>query len=355
MSETSTAAASDQSGRPVVVFEHRFFGALEDAHFRLSQQTGEPVMMVKLAKNELALSFPGLRKEFDISPDSADGRMLAQVAEALKYVKGLCIGDPLPREMITREASWEPQDKHRRIAHDRLVLQLVSWMTGDEHVFTNPDELAQIAADPQVRKKLNLAFAEAAERLGIGRERKEEVVGYIKTLTDELAYIETLRDAFRHVLSMEEKIQKLRRLYGRERSVLEIADQVARLAQRAIAEFQDLFDQVDAQTSEILAVLKNVQAQIGFIREMRDDLHRRLMAWDEILAMWDGVTVKVGDDKPDLLRHTYHFLAPRFMQVNEWTLMTKAAQSRPHGEAVSLMIRKEKNIVHKKTPAMKWF
>lgn len=306
----------------VIRFEHKFFQSFEDLYFRLTD-AGEAVAVIKLASNEAVLAFDGIKREFMLGPESADGRMLDKVAEGLQFMRGLRPGDSLPKEVLTREASWEPTDRHRRIARQRLTMQLVTWLTGNEHIFTSVEELMQVADDPQVKKNINLAFAEAAEELGLGRERREEVVRYIETLAKELAYIEAERDVFAEIKKIDEKVQGLRRIYSADRSMIETTDQVARLSQRALKVFQDYFDQVDAQTGEILAMLKNIDNQIDYIRQVRDELHRRLMPWEDLIPIWKTIFVVRSDENTNRIRDLYQFLAPRFMQVNEWVLVTK--------------------------------
>ncbi len=181
----------------------------------------------------------------------------------------------------------------------------------------------QVANDPLAQKKVNIAFAEAAECLGIGRTRKQEVVDYIERMAKKLAYIEALRDRFKRVLMVQQKIQGVRRLYGHERSALEIADPVARLIELAVRQFCEGFDEIDVQTGGILAILKNIDSQIQFISSIHNLLYRRLMSWDSIVTRWKPVPVQRSERSLDLLRETYRFLAPRFMQVKEWVLATK--------------------------------
>ncbi len=338
-------------GTPRVEFDHWFFHKVEDLHFQRSEQSGEPAVLVNFAKNEVSMSFRGVKREFKIADDSADGRMLDLVANSLKFVKGLRMGDPLPREILTREASWELTRRHQTVAYQRVSMQLVNWMTGGQQVITEPDELLQLADDPQIKKQINRAFGEAAEKLGLGRDHKEQVVQHVEVLAKELAYIEALRDRFRKVKAMEDKIQTLRRLYGRERSVLQVADQVARLGGRAVEEFNSQFLEIDAQTGEILSVLRNLQSQIAYIRDKRDELYVKLIAWDDILGQWDKAAMKIQPGNPELLRRTYHFLAPRYMLVKEWVLMTKltrtegtAGASQPGGSG------KQKTLGH----VMRW-
>lgn len=329
-----SAAPANTIGDPVISFEHSFFSKLEGAYFRLSEQD-EPVLMVKMGDNIAALNFRGIKREFNLRDDSADSRMLTMVARALQFVKVLRIGDPLPPELTTRKASWKPSERHRQIAYQRLTMQLVSWLTGEETLITDPESLLQVAGDPQVRAKVNRAFEEAAVKLGLGKDRKQEVVDHLVSLSHELAYVEGLRDIYTEIKAMEQKIQALRRIYGRERGMLEMVDQVARLGERAVGEFTTAFDEFDGQTGEILSVLRNIEAQIGYIRDSRDDLHRRLMTWDELLADWRDVKIERSESNESLTRRTYQFLAPRFMQVNEWTLMSQLQASGQLGEQLA--------------------
>lgn len=320
MAEVDTAGKREEDG--TVHFEHKFFQSFEDLYFRLTE-TGEAVAVIKLANNEAILAFDGIKREFMLSADNADAKMLDLVAEALQFVRGLRLGDALPKEVVTREASWEPTDRHRRIARQRLTMQLVTWLTGNEHIFTSSEELMQVAEDPQVKKNINLAFAEAAEELGLGRERREEVVQYIEQLAKELAFIEAERDILAEIKKIDEKVQGLRRIYSADRGMIETTDQVARLSQRALSVFDELFDQVDAQTGEIMSMLKNIENQIEYIRKVRDDLFRRLLPWEDLIPVWKTIYIVRSDENTNRIRDIYQFLAPRFMQVNEWVLVTK--------------------------------
>jgi len=144
---------------------------------------------------------------------------------------------------------------------------------------------------------------------------------------------------------MESKIQALRRLYGMERSILEIADPVARLAGAALNKFKAMFERVDKETAEIVSVLKNLQEKLETIRASRDDLYRRLMAWSEMFEAWNACHVEHSEENEDLLRETYRFLAPRFLQVSEWKLVTKAAPpAKNKANKVRVLVRGEKPL-----------
>ena len=323
--ESSTATASGS----VVRFEHKVFSSMAEAYFRLSEQDPDlPVMMVPFAENNVALPFDGLRKEFGIEKDSADDKMLELVAEGLNFVVLLRPGDPIPAELLTGAPSAEISPDHRQIAYHRLTMQLVTWMTGDEALITDRDQLAQIAEDPGTKKRVNEALGEAAKGLGLPTEEKERVLELMGRLADDLAAIEALRDRFQRIEAMDRKIQDLRGVIKSHQIMIELLDPVARLMTTAAKQFRNEFEEIDAQTGEIIALLKNIDSQLVYIREKRNDLHKRLMAWDEILDAWDKAKIEDSEPTLKLLRETYRFLAPRFMAVDEWALVTQAQAAR---------------------------
>ncbi|HVI52008.1 MAG TPA: hypothetical protein VM661_12410 [Candidatus Sulfotelmatobacter sp.] len=330
MSESSPVSAkskpSEEEMPTHVVFEHPIFAKFEGCHFVYNHQANEPVMCVTVGNNKAALPFPGVKREFALKDN--DCHMLDLLSEGLKYVSGLAVGDPLPKEIITGEATWELTQRHVVVAHQRISMQLVNWLTGVDDLITDPDALVQLADDPATKKKVNEAFGEAAERLGIGRENKQEMLKYVEKLTHELAYIEALRDKFGDVQNIQKKVDGLRKVYSRERSVCDMIDQIRKLFQIAVNDFKRRFLEVDAQTGEILSVLKNLENQVRFIRGMRDDLHIRLMAWEDLIGEWKKVEVCVSYQISNILGRVYQFLAPRFMKVDDWVLMNKLREQK---------------------------
>ncbi len=254
------------------------------------------------------------------------------------YVNSLRIGDPLPSEILTGVASWEVSDKHRTTAYHRLTIQLVSWLSGEEQTSTNPEELKLMAEDPDTKIKVNEAFKEAATELGLGADQTETVIQLIKTLAEELSHIEALREQFKEVHMINDKVLKLQKAYSNEISVMEIVNPVARLLAIAIKEYQDSFDQVDAQTGEIMSVLKNIGAQTNFIHQVRDNLYRRLRAWEKMFKLWNGTDARRSREAEDALRAAYHFLAKRFMPADEWVLFSQL-QEGGGGDMMSTSMR----------------
>jgi hypothetical protein len=311
-----------------VELEHWFFKKLEGVRFQLHQSTGQAGVTIVMAKNEAFLTLASIKKEFNIDSMTADGRMLNLISDGLKYVKGLLIGDELPKEILTGEASWKPSAKHLAIAHQRVAMRLISLVSTDEPTTSDPAELLALADDPEVKKKINESFEVAAVELGLQPEQKEEVIEFVNTLAGELGYIEFLREKFQRIDAMRERIQKVRALHSRTISIRESSDQVARLIERAKTEYQAIFDEIDSRTSAVVPLLREIDSSIEFIRKVRDDLHVRFMAWDDLLKEWEPSLVEYSIQVNELLRRTHQFLAPRFMSFTDWTAIAREEQKK---------------------------
>lgn len=334
-------ALSDAKGETpeLVELNHSFFKPFEDPHFRMSEPThGRPLFVGRLGENEVAVPVRGILRECKIAEDSPDGRVLVAVERALKYVTALRFGDPFPLEMRTGEASWKPTKEHRDFANQRITIQLVSWLSGKETLITDPLELQQLFDDPGTKQKINDAFAEAARELGLDGGTKDDVAKLVESLAEELAFIEALRDRYNAIVVLRDKLEIFRKTFHRQMSLVMEIDPVRRLIGIPVKDLGRIFEVLDAQTGEILSVLKNIDAQRGYIRGQRDDLHCRLMAWDDILKEWETIDPHAPETfgLTGHLRSLYRFLAPRFMPVDEWVLMT-AAPAPQEGKAQSAM------------------
>ena len=137
------------------------------------------------------------------------------------------------------------------------------------------------------------------------------------------AFTEAERDTLNEIKAIDVKVQELRRIYSSDRGMLFTVDQAARLMQRAVALFEEKFEQLDAQTGEVMSMLKNIDNQILYIRSVRDEFWCRFVAWNEIIEKWKGVYSVRSDENTTTLRELHRFLAPRYMQTNEWVLMGK--------------------------------
>ena len=318
-------SASESPPSDHCVLVHRLFATFDTPLFRRAETDGTPVMVVLLGDREAAIPLRSLQREFGISDDSDDGRMLGLIAQSLDFVAGLHIGDPLPAEVLSGEASWEPDELHLQIANARLQWQLVAWLnsgTGTETELFDADSLLQVADDPARRQQVQLAFTKAAEALGL--PDREAVVHQVEELAQELAYIEALRDRLlRRVKVMVEKLNRMALAYRGDGSHLETLTQVRRLSAVAVKQISHRFEELDAQTGEVMSALRNADSQRAFIRANRDWLYRTQRAWQSLLVEWDAAGSSFDEGMMLLLNRTYQFLAPRFMAVTEWVAVLR--------------------------------
>jgi hypothetical protein len=327
MSTAATATAPSPSGSSDrsthFLFEAKVF-KLDKAFFSLEQEK-EPIFHVQLGTINAALPLPTLRAEFNIDPDSSDGKLLDIIEKSLRYVKEIRPNDSIPRELLDGSASWAVEERHRIIAQSRLIVQVSSWLAGEETVISDVTQLEQLAEDPATKQRMQNAVGEIAERIGIGRERKQEVMDKINDFARELSYIEALRDRFVATKQIAVMLSRLAKVYGNDRSVTEEIVRIQQLLRPPLSDFEATFNLVDAQTSEILNILKKFEAQVGFVREMRDDLSFRLRLWDGLIERWGQNTLtrpgqalaRTGEAEA-LIKETYRFAAQNFLQGQTW-------------------------------------
>ncbi len=321
--ETSQESPNRLDVPKVVELEHPFFSSIEGTHFRIRNNEEDMVMVMPLETGTVELKAKGIIQELGLSEKSPDIYMLGIIAEALAFVQGIAIGDPIPSEMHSGQASWSITDAHRATALARLSAQLMHWLSGDDDVHIGPDLLEKISSDPTMKVKVNEAFGEAAERLGLGRDQREEVVSIVNGLSEELAYIEALRSDLEQFALIEDRIVELAKIYNSEKTITDTIIAITRLIAIALTDFRNTFIELDDRTSKIMDVLQNVAGQVKYIRSQRDTLHRRFWAWHELVEKWKLQPAMHSPAAEKLLQETYHFLAQRFLPQQEWDLFFK--------------------------------
>ena len=318
---------------------HRLFLSFGPPVFRRSEVDGAPVMVVQLGEREAAWPLQALQREFGIPEGSGDGRMLARIAELLDFVSVLRPGDRLPSEVLTGEASWEPDPQHLGVAQTRLRSSLLAWLNanGDaDHPDLGAGALRAMAKDPKLRQQVHTALARAAAALDLATPA--EVVTLLEALGRELAHIEALRDRLlRPVRAMVGKITRMARGWRSDASHVETLTQVQRLTAIALRQMLARFEALDAQTADVMVALRHIDSHRAFIRSNRDWLYRSQRAWEPILAQWEPAGSTSDDTTLALLGRTYQFLAPRFMPVTEWISGPRPDQTPPMNRAPQMI------------------
>lgn len=297
-------------------FEHKIFG-VKGAFFKLTHDTREPALYVELGEMKGAIPVRSICQEFNIEKDSSDADLLTTVMSSLKFVKEIRPNDSIPTEILDGSASWSIEEVHKQIARGRITMQLISWMSGSEEIITNIGELEAVANDPETKEKVQTAFKEIAEKLGI---TKDDVVEKVDDVIRELSYIEALRDHYSHIKKIATNIDRLRAVYKRDRGMMEDLSRIHALIEPVINGFDRTFDEMDAQTCEVLTILKNYGPTIELIRKNRDDLHQRFMIWDDMISGWKNLQPEEDPLVEKQLKVTYRFLAQNFMQGQTWRL-----------------------------------
>jgi hypothetical protein len=299
------------------IFEHNLFRA-PGARFAPAAD-GTPSMMMNLADLDAVVPLKSLRNEFQLD-GTADGDLLDKVVAGLKFVKVILPGDSIPSELLDGTASWSVEQRHHDLARGRLTVQISSWLLGQEQVIVEKESLIQLADDPAVKTRVNQAFGDIAERLGLGREKRQDVVDRVEQLGRELAYIEALRERFGILSGTVDHVNEFLKVYRRERTIHDELVRILQLLRRPVEDIRGIFDQIDAQSGEILSLLRNVDRQIPFIREARDQLHTKMMLWDPIILLWRDLPLDRSLAVEQKIRELYRFAARNFVVQKPWQL-----------------------------------
>lgn len=297
-------------------FEHKIFG-VKGACFKLTADSKEPALYVTLGEMKGAIPIRSICEEFGIDKESSDAELLRTVSGSLKFVREIYPNDSIPTELLDGSASWTINEGHKDIARGRVTMQLISWLSGSEEIITNSGELEAIISDPETKTKVQDAFKEIAKKLGI---TKDDVIEKVDDVIRELAYIEALRDHYSHIKKISLNVDRLQNIYRRDRGMMEDLSRIHALISPVVNKFDRSFDELDAQTCEVLTILKNFEPTIEFIRKTRDDLHQRFMIWDVMIDGWKNLEAEESTEVEQQLKKTYRFLAQNFMQAQTWRL-----------------------------------
>lgn len=303
-----------------VQLQHKFFASMENPYFRISPETEKPGMYFRMADNPVVLNLPGIKREFKLE-GHPDGVMLDWIAAGLRFVKALMIGDVIPAELRTGEASWQLEPRHVQVAYSKLAGQLMGWITGAGFDVTDAKMLEDMANDATFKEEVTEAFEQAAQELGLaGAEGREQVVKYIERLAAEWAYVEAVRERFAKIVKLRAKLTELEGKYRNDPMEAERVERCRALLVTGIEEWHSRFQTIDADHADVMGALRDVETRIAALRDTRDDLWQRMLVWDDLLREWDFAVIKRSAECLKLIDKTYRFLAPRYMEVDEWIL-----------------------------------
>lgn len=292
-------------------FRHKVFG-LPGSYLSPDQQ-GRPQLHVRLGDVSAAMSEESIRREFGITAEDHDFKLLSLTAQALRYVPIVTPGDALPTEIIDGTASWPIRQRHHDAARRRLLLQLAAWAANEEAANVPPSQMARMLDLPEVKTNLKKGFSEAAATLRL--DDREAVVGLLESAAREMAYIEALREYFSWILKVPKDIKQLQTTLKSDREALESAIRSHQLIMPPLRNYRDLFLEIEVLFAEIVHVLATLPAAIRTVRQVRDDLHRQTMIWSDLQADWKAVDPTNHATARESAALIYRFLAKNFLNV----------------------------------------
>jgi hypothetical protein len=311
------AAKRAQDPSTHFLFEHKIF-QVKDARFALTGPDRIPAMRMNVGEHEASIPLDSLCHEFNIDPESPDGQMLEQVAQGLKFVRDIRPGDTIPRELLDGTASWTIDESHKVIAKNKIMAAIAVWVGGKGKMRLTPPHIAAMLNKPETQKQIETGIDKIAVALGMGRSKRPEILDLIDRLARELAYIEGLRDRYLHASAIVGKLTQVASLYHTDRLFLDEINRVKVLMGPPIKDFKDIFAQVDGQTDDIVAMLKAFNRQLIYIREMRDELHQKMLIWDEAIEHWELDLSYKSKASREAVQFTYRFVAHNFPQSTDW-------------------------------------
>lgn len=303
-----------QSGR--LILRHPVFSSFESAFFRISEAERKPVLVIPMDDREASLLVDSMMREFCISKSDEDGIMLGMVGCALEFVTGLRVGDWLPLEILTREASWVPDAIFQERALARLNLCLLAWVAGGTSSVAR-EVLSHVGQAAMRAEGLTTGLQLMVSR--VGGITLDEALVRLRRVADEFAYVEALRDRLlRGAVRMAMVLDRLARTFRGDATHRELLGQVRRLASIGVADLQARFDQADLAVADLEKVVADPGGVVLALRSHRDALYVRCRAWDPYIVEWDMIQVGQNVRTWQLAHETYRFLAPRFMTIVEW-------------------------------------
>lgn len=313
-SVTELVAATGGSASAAFVFHHKVF-AVPGARFAIDRRARATMFYIRLGNLSVSLTPTVLRREFNIAPHSHDSRLIELADKALRYVKEVRPGDSIPTELIDGTASWSIEDRHRLRARAKLLAQVGAWSSDNRTPWTVERVLAE---DPVSHTDFQLALAAVARELGLDEGRRHDIVAQIDTLARELGYIEALRDHVGQLHEIRERVLQLACAAKGEQKLVHDLTRTLTLLKQPVAEFADSFAEIDAQSADLMALLRGPWFYIKRIRDRRDELHASLMPWSETFERWRDQNVIFNAETQENVQELLRWLAAHYSPKVVW-------------------------------------
>jgi hypothetical protein len=310
-------AATGGGANAAFDFQHKVF-ALPGARFAVDRRARATMFYMHLGNLSVSLTPTVLRREFHIETASHDSNLIELAGKALRYVKEVRPGDSIPKELIDGSASWTVEERHRRLAKAKLLALLSAWPAQDKK--GAPVEAMLAIADDTLttKEEFQSAFAALARALALDGNGKQEIVDHIDDIAREICYIEALRDHAHQLRDIRERVLQLTCAAKGNAALIEELTRILALLKQPMADFSVRFERIDAQTSDLLALLGSPWIHIKRIRDARDDIHANLLPWSDTFERWRDQEVVFNHDTRENIRDLHRWLAANYAPALVW-------------------------------------
>jgi hypothetical protein len=301
------------------LFDHKLF-AIPDCCFTRDMNTGDPGLSLPLGDVRAFLPLGPLMKMFkDFSED--DTRLLNVAIRGLAHVREIRPGDSIPAEILDGSASWTVGPEQLDRARGRMHVALAAADGSPIDPLQAELGAAALANDVKFEARREAAFGIVQEKLGEMLGNRKQVQAVVERLSRELSYIEGLRERYGLVSRISARILSAARIYKNTGGLSEEIYRIRILMRSPIDDYRTSFNNIDAQSAEILNVVRKPDELVAFIRKNRDDLHQRLMIWDSLVEEWKEEEAGSRSKRLEtLLRATYRFVARQFPADQDWSM-----------------------------------
>jgi len=306
-----------------VAFQHSFFSTFPNTQFRMDSDNRVPVVAFEMAEQQAILPFDGVKREFQISEYTEDGVMLNAVAQALKFVSLLKVGDSIPAEVLGGNLDGTFQPQNLEAAKQRITAELVGWNLSAEVPRSDPALMRGFVAQYVDDETVRYSLLRLAAHFGFAADGASRLADTIDKIAHETAYIEALRERCSVVGGLGNKLVTYRRDFAGYPAVTWEVDPVIRLIRESMRTYRGKFEEVDNLLGEIVTLFGDFASVRGILLNAREDLLQRMIPWDAVTREWNELPLKDLDTFEVIprLRELYRFLAARYVPADDWELI----------------------------------
>ena len=301
----------------VFEFKHRLF-SIDGCVFRKTPDGAQIALYIPMGDVQAAMQMSQIAEEFEIDPESDDSKLMALAGQGLQYVRQIYPGDSIPREVLTGKAPWMVDPKFIELATAWVSMLAITWKTGEDiSKIPRKDMVTRVATD-ESKALMETIHTDIAAAIEPDDPKPEHIKELLEKLSQELSYVEALREKFADIRRMQGKIKGLYTTYQSEKAVAESIMRTNSLIEAPIKDMFEKFAEFDTYMCDIISILRRFDAQVNFIRGERDAFRQIHMLWEPLLERWDKFSGGRGDIAEGLARDTYRFAAQHFVRTVDW-------------------------------------